>query len=219
MKALLCLTILALASFIHTAELVSPSSGSFLIGDWYSVDFNPKAIQARDTCCPYGKVTFKTVGKTVQLSATNWAGWTCWDLSLSPTTSKSFLTYSVDPATTYSTLTTKQNLFSQNTAVQLAIKNLHADTIHENNSTQHVTFEMTLGQAMSNREKCSVILSKADTEVTTDEAAKQAQTLPAKKTVSAEDLSDLDDFALFEDIFKELAQKYSIPSKFLSNDE
>jgi len=216
MKALLCLTFLALTSFIHTADLVNSVSDSFLIGDWYSVNFDYKTINPKNACCPYGKITMKASGQSVVVSSTGWAGYFCYNLGLN--NNKNTLNYNLKPTTTYSTLAGTKNLYSQPDAVQFTVRDLQVNNIHEDNSTQKVTFELTLNTAFSKGEKCSVVLSKANTEVTTVEAAQQAA-LSTKKVSAAEDLSDLDDFALFEDIFKELAEKYSIQSKFLSNDE
>jgi len=69
---------------------------------------------------------------------------------------------------------------------------------------------------MSGGEKCSVTLSKAGTPTVTVDQAKQAA-LPAKKTTEADDLSDLDEFEIFDEIFRELSSRYAIRSQFLGN--
>jgi len=221
MRASLCLTFLAVIVLVssNAADAITDGTSNFFIGEWYSVNFTVADVADKECCIPYGKVTFRsTSSKSLNLTANSWAGKACSELSITP---KSELIYSTNADTTYSALAdvlSKKNLFSSSgvKSIKISIKDLHLDTIHAN-STQNVNFELSLGGFMSGKDSCSVILSKAGTPNITAEAAKQAG-IPTKKTVSADDLSDFDEFELLEGIFKEVSERYSLRSKFLSYD-
>jgi len=216
MKTILCLAFIALAavSTINAADPITEDTANFFLGDWYSVNFVPKSVQPIDCCVPYGKVNFKnTNNKQITISATNWAGWLCYDNYL--TLPSSSVSFTVSPTISYSKfVSSKTNIFS-NSAIQMSAKSLNLSTIHAN-STQNVSFDLVLNYVMSGGDKCSVTLSKAGTPTVTADQAKQAA-LPAKKTTEADDLSDLDEFEIFDEIFRELSSRYGIRSQFLGN--